>query len=395
MKLVRAFLPLALILNSFLPAFAGGTDSFGLDLFKQLSKEKPGENLLMSPYSISTALTMTLNGAGGKTKEAMIDVLKPGKPDLKAIDEEAQAVRSSLASSGGGVILEVANALFARKGITFNKKFLEDNKKYFDASAKTVDFKSKEALGIINGWVSEKTHGKIPTIIDNIPRDAILYLINAIYFKGTWEHQFKKSATIDGDFKLASGKTRAVKMMHAHRDDYPYMENEKFQAINLYYKNRDKSLYLFLPREGSNSLEKFEADLSASSLQGFLERFRVREGSLAMPRFKLEDKRKLKSSLSALGMKIAFDPDRADFKKMASIDENMLIDEVFHKTFMEVNEEGTEAAAVTAVQMARATAMMNPVKPFKMVLDRPFFFVLRDNKTGTVLFLGHVMDPGV
>ncbi|MGE0266805.1 MAG: serpin family protein [Candidatus Obscuribacterales bacterium] len=394
MMLVRAFLPLALVFTSFLPALAESTDSFGLDLFKQLSKEKPGENLLMSPYSISTALTMTLNGAGGKTKEAMIDVLKLGKPDLKSIDEQAQAVRSSLASSGGGVILEVANALFARKGISFNKDFLEANKRYFDASTKTVDFKSKEALGIINGWVSEKTHGKIPTIIDQIPGDAILYLINAIYFKGTWEHQFKKSATTAGDFKLASGKTREVKMMHAHRDDYPYLENEKFQAINLYYKNRDKSLYLFLPREGS-SLEKFEADLSAASLQGFFEGFRNREGSLAMPRFKLEDRRKLKSSLSALGMKIAFDPNRADFKKMASIDENILIDEVFHKTFMEVNEEGTEAAAVTAVQMARATAMMNPVRPFDMVLDRPFFFVLRDNKTGTVLFLGHVMDPGI
>lgn len=381
-----------------LPVWAGekaaeSRNSFGLDLFKKLALEKKEANLLISPFSISTALGMTYNGARRDTKKAMASVLGFSDASNQKINDEAKAILTSMGKVGGNTRLEVANALFANQNVSFKRDFLDTNKNFYDATARSLDFNSPQALGTINSFVSEKTHDKIPTIIDEIAPDAILYLINAIYFKGTWEHEFKKSATRDEDFHLFSGKTASVKMMHMHREDFSYLENAEFQAINLFYKDKRLSMFVFLPSK-SSSLDKFEADLTVEKLEGWCKRFGRREGSLAMPRFKIEDKMKLKEPLSSLGMAIAFNEGKADFKDMADIEENIFISQVLHKTFMEVNEEGTEAAAVTAVEMRATSAMVNPVEPFNMVVDRPYFLALRDNETGSILFLGHVTKPG-
>jgi serpin B len=369
-------------------------DDFPVDLFQEVAKGHASDNVLVSPLSISTALTMTLGGAAGDTKKDMLKVL--GFPDDAAVDtvaSQAGEVLSKLRSPGSNTQLEIANALFGEKKVKFKPSFLSFNKKYFDAPITSLDFKAPGAVKTINGWVSEKTHEKIPTIIDKIGDDAILYLINAIYFKGTWENKFDKSATKPGDFQLTDGTTRKVAMMNMRRDDFRYFESNEVQVINLPYADGRLSMYVLLPSKNL-TLSAFEAQLSKQKWNKYRTGVQKREGKLALPRFKIEDKMKLKEILSNMGMKVAFDQNRADFGPMASETKRIYISQVFHKTFMEVNEEGTEAAAVTAVEMGVKGAMFKPmVPPFVMNVDRPFMLALYDRTTGRSLFMGHVANP--
>lgn len=368
------------------------TNQFPLQLYVEVAKEHPTANVLVSPFSVYTALSMTFNGAAGDTKREIGKAL--GFAEFGSVEEiaaRAKLVLDSLRTPGSKTRLDIANALFGEKSITFKPEFISVNKQYFDAEISSLDFKSPESLTTINNWVSEKTQGKIPTIIDQIGADAILYLINAIYFKGTWAHKFDKAATKPADFTLSDESVKKVPMMRLSRSDMQYFGAGDFQVISLPYSDGRLSLYIILPGKQS-SLAAFEGTLTKARWDDIIGRLEKRDGTLLMPRFKVQDKMTLKEILSKMGLAKAFS-DQADFSDMAAIEQKIFISQVFHKTFMEVNEEGTEAAAATAVEMSTTSAMADPPPPFEMNVNRPFVLALRDNKTDSLLFMGHIADP--
>ena len=362
---------------------------FGFDLFNEIRKTERNQNIFISPFSISTALAMTLNGAAGETEQAMTNTLQLQGLNAESINTGYAGLRHAL-QTDLKVTLAIANSLWARQDVPFKQDFLQRNTQYFDAAVSTLDFMDPNTLTMINEWVSTNTNGKIPGILDEINPDAVLFLINAIYFKGAWQTKFDPSHTRDGTFHLVTGDEKQVAMM-TRTGDYRHYENyeEKFQAISLPYGDGRISMYIFLPYRESD-LNTFLDSLNAESWEHWVSQFHEQEVMLVMPKFKLEYEKVLNDPLHSLGMGIAFAHGGADFSRMAdlkSLGKNLYIGEVIHKAVVEVNEEGTEAAAVTSIGI-RATSL-----PPQFIADRPFFFAIRDNETKTVLFMGTVIDP--
>jgi len=284
------------------------------------------------------------------------------------------------------VKLSVANSLWARRGVTFKEDFLRRNKRYYGADIRTLS-----TAAAINDWVAEKTNNKITEIVDAIDPGTIMFLINAIYFKGTWQKEFDKNLTLEGPFHLANGATSPRPMMR-QSGRYDYLEGEGFQAVRLPYGDGRIGMYIFLP-SGDSSLERFHEGLTADKLNAWIGHLMPRAGTIHLPRFKLEYEATLNQSLSTLGMAVAFERDRANFTQMfESAGAKAYIHKVKHKTFVEVNEEGTEAAAVTSVEM-RVTSVAVEEPPFEMIVDRPFFLAIVDGKTGLILFMGSIVNP--
>jgi serine protease inhibitor len=367
-----------------------GNTRFGFNLYAELLRHTPGENILVSPSSIAMALEMTYNGAQGQTRDAMTRALAIGGLDLDELNRANAALRRSLESPDPKVQLSVANSLWARKGLSFKADFIERNRQYYGAQVEDLDFGDPAAAAKINRWVSEKTAGKIPEIIDNVGPDSILFLINAIYFKGKWADEFDKAKTKEEPFNLATGTSKTLPMMR-RSGSFRYFETSDVQAISLPYGGGRLSMYVFLPAKGS-SLAQFHKALTADNWEGWMSRFSKSPGEIVLPRFKIEYETSLNDTLKSLGMGVAFDPDGADFTGMIKSSQNVYINQVKHKTFAEVNEEGTEAAAATSVEM-RVTSAAAPRNPFRMVVDHPFFFAIRDDDTGAVLFIGSIFDP--
>jgi serine protease inhibitor len=362
---------------------------FGFKLFSEILKEKRGKNTFVSPSSVAIALSMTYNGASGSTQQAMARALELRGMSLQEINQANAGLKQVLENPDPQVQLAIANSLWARQGIPFKPEFLQRNKTFYNAEVASLDFADPAAKDTINNWVKQNTQGKIDKIIDQIKADQVMFLINAIYFKGQWSEKFDKSATAPAPFYLAGGKSKQHPLM-SQTGDYRYFENEQFQAVSLPYGAKQRiSMYIFLPKPKSN-LDAFYKNLSVQSWNTWISQFGRRQGSIKIPRFKLEDELQLNKALKALGMAEAFDRDRANFSALSS--EPMSIDEVKHKTFVEVNEEGTEAAAVTSIGVV-ATSAQIPQEPFNMVVDRPFFCAIRDNQTGTILFMGSIVDP--
>ena len=378
---------------------AAEMNDFTLNLFKNLNADpaRKGKNLLVSPYSISSALTMTVNGAAGDTRKSMIRALCLGDATDEKINSEAASRKRSLSAVGGDTKLSIANGLFVNKEISFRQPFLDACKKSYGASLERMDFAKPEAVKTINSWVSKNTGEKIPKIIDKTKSDDVAFIINAIYLKARWLHPFAGDKTSNWSFNLADGTTKQVRIMNMKRQDFSYLENQEFQAINLPYKDNRLSLYIFLPGK-ETTLSAFENGLTSQKLDSWLGQFKSRKGALGLPKFKIEDRMTLKQPLSKMGMTLAFSPDKADFTRMTSIDtsggKRVYIDDVIHNNFMKVDEEGTEAAAATVVKMALAMARMEPDPGFLMVVDRPFLILLRDKETGANLFFGHINNPG-
>ena len=363
---------------------------FGFDLFNDIRKIEQDKNIFISPLSISIALAMTLNGASGETEQAMTNTLYLQQLDSESINTGYAGLRHTLQTSDPKVTLTIANSLWARQDVPFKQDFLQRNTEYFGAEVSTLDFTDPNTLPTINQWVNTNTNGKITKILDEINPDMVLFLINAIYFKGTWQTEFDPSRTRDGTFYLATGDEKQAPMM-TRTGDYSYYENheERFQAISLPYGDGRISMYIFLPYRESD-LNTFLDGLNTENWENWVSQFHEQEIFLSMPKFKLEYEKTLNNPLQSLGMDIAFAPGLADFSRMADLEvlgQNLYIGEVLHKAVVEVNEEGTEAAAVTSVGI-RATSA-----PPAFMANRPFFFAIRDNETKTVLFMGTVVDP--
>jgi serpin B len=362
-------------------------NQFGLDLFHQLRREKPSDNIFISPLSIAMALQMTYNGAAGKTADAMARTLKLTGTALPQANQAASELLQKLRSSDPKVEFLIANSLWARSGVRFNEDFLASNRKYFGAEIASLDFGSPQALSRINGWVDANTKGKIPRIIERIDAQTVMFLINAVYFKGRWQTEFDRRLTANTPFHIAASRQKQVAMM-ARSGSFQYLRGERFQAIGLPYGNGSVSLYVFLPDAGL-SINDFLSRVNDQTWNQWMSAFRRAHGDVKIPRFKMEYGRDLKDSLKALGMGIAFDNGKADFSGMRR-ERDLFIQQVTHKSLVEVNEEGTTAAAATSIAIGVTSVM---VPSFTFVADRPFLMAIRDQTTGVILFLGAVYDP--
>jgi serpin B len=363
------------------------TTRFAFKLFAQLTQHERGKNIFISPASVFLALAMVYNGAAGETQGGMAEALELAGVSLDEVNRAGAELLRSLQSTDPQVHLAVANSLWGRQGIAFDREFQRRCVEFYAAEVETLDFADPRAPSAINGWVRQHTNGKIEKILDWINRDTLLVLLNAIYFKGNWTRLFDRQRTEARAFHLLGGGQKQLPLM-AQSGEYSYCEGPDFQAVSLPYGGERLSMYVFLP-EQRGGLAAFQQRLSDANWSAWMRQFRKTEGTIALPRFKLEYEVTLNQALQTLGMAAAFDARRADFAGMGA--GALKIDEVKHKTFVEVNEEGTEAAAVTAVTMMRASFV--PKRTFRMVVDRPFFCAIRDNQIGTILFMGAILDP--
>jgi serine protease inhibitor len=360
---------------------------FGFKLFSQVLKEDSGKNVFVSPSSVAIALAMAYNGAGGSTKQAMAKVLDLQGLSLEQINTSNGALKALLENPDEKVQLTIANSLWANKDASFNPEFLQTSQNFYKAKVTNLNFGDTGTPGIINNWVNESTGGKINKIVDKIAPDQMLFLINAIYFKGNWTKEFDKKQTAQYPFNLTSG-TQTQHLMMSQTGDYRYLANDQFQAVSLPYgKNGQLSFYVFLPLQNS-SLKTFSENLDAVKWEKWMTQFKKQEGFIRLPSFRIDYDITLNSALKALGMGEAFS-NKADFSGMGK---NFTISEVKHKTFVEVNEEGTEAAGTTSVGMVTTSVQEKP-QPFRMIVDRPFFCAIRDNQTGSILFMGSIVEP--
>ena len=368
---------------------AAANTGFAFDLLKQIVGEQPNANVFISPFSVSSVLQMVANGAAGDTKAEMQRVLKTAGLPAEALNAACKGLDQSL-NSQTNVILNLANAIWFQEGIRLKPGFVATNGRFFQAELAPVDFRKPESAKIINDWADHSTHGKIKDVVQ-WPFDPLtrVILADAIYFKGRWDRPFDKQATKDHAFNILPGGTpKQVPTMWQH-GHFNYQQGDGFQAVRLPYAGGRLQMYLFLP-DTNSSPAKLLADLNADTWRDkILPKFQDAEGTLALPRFKLDYGVTLNDPLKALGMRRAFTDD-ADFSAMA--DEPLLVSEVKQKSFVEVNEEGTEAAAVTTVRM-RPTGVFRPQKPFEMIVDRPFLFVIGDDETKSILFMGVIYDP--
>jgi serine protease inhibitor len=361
-------------------------NKFGLKLFKEIIKEEKDKNVFISPLSVSMALGMTYNGANGSTQEAMQKTLELDGLTIQEVNESYKSLIELLTGLDPKVKFQIANSIWYRQEYSFEKGFIDLNKKYFNAEVKGMNFANPDAANIINAWVDKNTNGKIKEIVDP-PIDplTVMFLINAIYFKGFWTYQFEKKLTKDDWFTLPDGSKKPCKMM-IQNGEFQYFQNAVFQAIDLPYGDGDFSMTIFLPHPKVD-IDSLIGQFTQENWDIWINSFFKQEVSLEFPKFTLEYKLQLNAVLKVLGMGIAFEPDQADFTNMYKGPENAYISKVKHKTFVEVNEEGTEAAAVTSVEI------MTTGLPPLMRVDRPFVFVIRENKSQTILFTGKIVEP--
>lgn len=370
-----------------------GNSQFALDLYGKLSGQ-PG-NLFFSPSSISTALAMTYAGARGETAQEMAQVLHfPERPEK--LSDAFATLRKTLEPRGEhpGYQLSVANRLWGQAGYHILPDFLAVTRDSYHAELALVDFvnDAERARETINQWVEAQTRDKIK---DLLPRGTLtpltrLVLTNAIYFKGDWTHPFHKEATRDEDFHVSGGKTSRVPMMH-QKHDYRFGARNGVKAIDLPYgTQRELSAVVILP-DAIDGLPALEKQLELKSLTQWLGTLRPQKVDLSLPRFKLTSQFSLNQALQEMGMALAFDRDDADFSGISSEDK-LHISAVVHKAFVDLNEQGTEAAAATGVVMATRAAML-PTQPVVFRADHPFLFLIVDNRTKSILFMGRVVDP--
>ncbi len=359
---------------------------FRFDLFAELADPGTHENVVMSPLSVSMALAMTYNGAGGETQRAMAKALGLTGMELSQVNQANQALLQHLAELNPEVEISIANSIWAREGVEFYPSFLERTREHLGAQITPLDFGDPQSVDIINGWVDENTKGKIKKIIDSIEPAHVMFLINTVYFNGQWWlWPFDKSKTTERTFHLADGREKQHPMMSRY-GKFLYLAEDDFQAVRLPYAKPQVAMYVFLP-DSDSTLGEFLGSLSLENWSNWMSRFIEGHGDIVLPRFKSESEHMLNDALKALGMGIAFGPE-ADFSAMGP--DNLWIDEARHKAIVEVNEEGTEAAAVTS---AVAVPLSGSSLEFDFMADRPFFFAIRDDLSGAILFMGAVFDP--
>ncbi len=379
--------PVALNLPEKSAGIIESDNTFGFNIFRQVVENDDASNIFISPTSIALALSMTYNGAEGETKTAFETTLSKQGLTREEINQSYKALINALKSVDPRVILEIANSIWYREGFDVLPEFINLNTKYYNAEVSSLDFASAEAPSVINGWVDDKTHGLIEKIIDNISPDVVMYLINAIYFKGMWKYEFDETKTVEAPFYLKDGRTVSNDFMN-QKITVPYLANEKFRITELPYGQGNYSMVILLPNEGYSTAD-IVSQLTSENWNQWMGSLYERELNISLPKLKFSYKNLLNNELTNLGLGIAF-TDMADFSGINGTG-GLMISRVLHKSFIEVNEKGTEAAAVTAVEIILTSL---PEEIF-VTVNRPYLFALRETTTGAVLFLGMVQDPTV
>lgn len=361
---------------------------FAFDIFSRLNEEDKDENIFISPLSISTALSMTVQGAGNSTKGGMMRALKYEDMDLNEINKGYKTLFTDLKQGNKGVQIDIGNSIWIRQGGEIKEDFINVNKNVFDAYVTELDFASQGAAEEINGWVAKSTRNMVKKMVDPpIPPDACMYLFNAVYFKGEWTDKFEKKDTFSNVFYSGIGEKKEVMMMTAQRN-MEYGEKNDFKVIRLPYGEGKTSMYCVLPAEDV-SINSFVERLDVDKWKEIKNSITKRKNVLVnIPRFKLEYGQKtLNKQLTVMGMEEAF-TDNADFSGIS--DGRLKISRVVHKAVVEVNEEGSEAAAVTKVEVWFTSLEENSPE---FIADRPFLFFITEDTTDTILFMGKLYDP--
>jgi serine protease inhibitor len=361
--------------------------AFGIGLFRRLADARPDANVVVSPLSAGLAVSMLANGAQGQTLAGIQRALATGM-DMDGLNGTNAALAEALRT--GDVELAIGNSLWARQGVPFNPAFMEVNRRFYAAEVAALNFNSPQAAERINRWVSERTSGRITRMVEPpIDPDVVMYLMNAVYFKGRWADEFQASETRPMPFRAAGGRTVQRPMM-TRTDEYGYLRADGFQAVRLPYRGGRFAMYVLLP-DASSSVAALRQRLTPQAWTEWMGGFGQREVRVVMPRYRINVESSLNAPLQAMGMEAAFSQVDADFAPMVSLPgQNVYVSEAKQKVFIEVNEEGTEAAAVTGIEM-RATSA--PPEPVSFVVDRPFLLAIRDDTTGALLFIGQVNDP--
>jgi len=364
-------------------------NNFAFDLFVPiLSGEDGAGNIMISPFSITSALSMTLNGAAGATFDAIKSGLGYDGQTIEEINDTYLKLMKDMVPVDSKVIMEIANSAWVEKKFTPEKAFIDALVKWYLAEVKQIDITDPGAVDKINAWIEDKTHDKIQNMVTSLPDNLAMLLVNAVYFKGKWRNQFDKEDTHDRSFYLTPGAPVDVPMMY-QKEKFAMTGTENATLVELPYGQGNYSMVIMLPDEGitveaaaqtltPENWAEWMASLSAGTT----------ELEIYLPRFKYEYKRNLNNDLASLGMGIAFSPDNADFSKISDI--QIYITDVLHQTFIETNEEGTEAAAATVVIFG-TTSM--PLPPPVININRPFLYFIRETTTGTIVFMGKVADP--
>jgi serpin B len=376
-----------------------GNNQFAFDLYQRLAKQDG--NLFFSPYSISSCLGMVYAGARGETAAEIKGGLRYAATPA-ALPKSFSSLTKALTppneppSLQPGLELEIANGLWAQKDHPFLAEYLRNIKENFDSEINQADFVTQaEPTGVkINGWVSDKTHEKIQNLISPgmINPSTRMVLVNAIYFKGGWKKPFQKELTHPVDFHLGKGKSVSVSLMN-EEERVPYLETEQLQMISLPYAWGTASMVILLPKDPTQ-FNQIERELDSRKLESWIAQMSPEQVNIYLPKFKSTGRFQLKEALESLGMTRAFISGEADFSGMDGM-RDLFISAVIHKAYIDVYEEGTEAAAATAVMMECMGMPVMPKKTFVFRADHPFIYLIRDNRTGSILFLGRMLNPGL
>ena len=362
---------------------------FAFDLFKPvIAGETEGTNVMISPFSITSALSMTLNGAAGGTFDAVRSALRYDGMSLEEINDTYRRLVTEMIPVDERVVMEIANSVWAENKFPVKKEFITALKDWYMAEARNFDVTDPRSVDMINGWIEEKTHDRIQKMISQLDRDLAMLLINAVYFNGKWKHQFDSRLTADRPFYITPGNPVEVPMMY-QKQKFAVAAADRAKLVELPYGQGNYSMVVALPDEGVSAVE-IAAGLDYQKWEEWMASlsYGITEVELYMPKFKYDYKRKLNDDLISLGMGPAFDPGMADFSRISDVE--VFISFVLHQTFIENKEEGTEAAAATVVGFTRTSL---PPEPEKININRPFLYFIRETTTGTIVFMGLVANP--
>jgi len=361
-------------------------NNFGLNLLKEVLLNETEPNVMISPVSVSLALGMAYNGSDSTTKEAFEDLFYYSGLTREEVNSITKELIDVLTTNSTGNLLEIANSVWYQEGFPVLQGFIDLNTQYYDAGVFEQDFSASDAVDNINDWVSDKTHKKISKIIDQLDPATKMILINALYFNCLWEVEFDPGETVSKPFHNEDGSTYKNVEMMTVENDFKYSINDDVSIVELPYKNSKFSMLLFLPSENS-SLDEFIEKLDGDNWNTWINSLgSASKLQVVLPKYKFSYERSLADDLKNMGLEIAF-TDSADFSGMSTIP--LWIFDVIHKTYIDVNEEGTEAAVVTAITLGND--MIEFVQA--ITFDRPFFFAIKENSSNAIVFAGKVSEP--
>jgi len=380
--------PVPISLTTDQTALIESGNEFAFDIFKNnISGENEGKNVMISPLSISSALSMTINGANGETREAMLEALRLKGITVDAVNKAYRDLTKALISVDKRVLISIANSVWTEDDFNVKKAFIDVLTQYYDAQSEAFDINDPNAPARMNAWIENKTNGLIKDMIESLDDNTVMLLINAIYFKGKWASEFDRTKTENLPFYLTSGSVNVPMMKQ--KSDFSVYEGNGFVMAEFPYGQGNFVMDVILPDQ-SSSLSGTMNLITDANFNGWISQMRKRETDVTFPKFKYGFKKKLKDVLSNMGMGIAF-TDAADFSNISE-QYDLLINEVTHQSFIETDEEGTEAAAATVVEIGLTS--VGPTS-FEFRMDRPFIFIIRETTTNSILFMGRVADPSV